>query len=101
MDIPDWMIINAVRYATGRMTYAVLETCDWLVANWSNLPERVRQIIRQDLECEFRRDDMARADPYRAKMILPLGHDCDRAQWERVRRLWGNPKGHEGELHET
>ena len=38
---------------------------------------------------ENMRDDEAREDRRECK---PLGWDCDRQQWERVRRLW-NQKG--------
>lgn len=67
----------------GRMSYAVSEHCDWLVANWNNLPEGEKEIVRQDLEKEFERDDKFRNDNYG-----PLGMDTDRKEWERVRQLW-------------
>ena len=81
--IPDWMIIDAVRYAIGRMSYQVGETTDWLVENWNELPERVRAVIQQDLEEVFAKDDKERKDNRG-----PLGMDQDRRAWERGRGLW-------------
>ena len=90
--IPSAAIIGWERYVIGRMTYAVSEFCEWLCANWDRLEdycedaEHARKIIRMDVEVEFRRDEIMRerfnCEPY------PLGHDCDRAQWGRVRELW-------------
>ena len=37
------------------------------------------------IEEEFARDDKARE---RGAAHKPLGHDCDRAAWERVASLW-------------
>lgn len=81
--------IGAFRYYCGRMTYAVSSFVDLLVWEWPNLPEHAQQIIKRDLEEDFVRDDSLRVSIREGGMTwLPLGHDCDRAQWERVRRLW-------------
>lgn len=89
-EIPDWMIIDAVRYATGRMTYQVSTTTAWLIQNWSSLSEYTQKIVRADLEREFTRDDTVRE--MSSNGIYPLGADCDRGCWESVRRLWQEPK---------
>ncbi len=57
----------------------------WIFANWEHFPESVRKLIQRDLEEEFARDDEARE---RGAAHKPLGHDCYRAAWERVRTLW-------------
>ena len=81
--------IGATRYYCGRMTYAVGDFCAALCRKWETLPEQAKKIIKRDLEKEFERDDKSRAG-----MLLyaipghPLGHDCDRAAWEKVRLLW-------------
>lgn len=79
------MVIAATRYCIGRMTYVVGDCANWLIKLWPILPEHTRNIIRRDLEGAFIDDDQARADGDDYK---PLGHDCDRAQWETVRALW-------------
>jgi len=79
------MVIAAVRYSLGRMTYIVSDCCDWIIGNWNSWPENVKRIIQRDIEEKFREDDQFRADDYEYR---PLGMDCDRAQWERVRKLW-------------
>lgn len=79
------MALAAFRYCLGRMTYIVGDCERWLFANWGQFPENVKKLIQRDLEEEFARDDEART---RGDAHKPLGHDCDRAAWERVRTLW-------------
>ena len=79
------MALAAFRYCLGRMTYIVGDCERWIFANWGHFPESVKKLIQRDLEEEFARDDEARA---RGAAHKPLGHDCDRAAWERVRTLW-------------
>ena len=79
------MVIAAVRYCIGRMSYIVSDCTDWIIANWNDWPEITRNIIKRDLEEAFKSDDEAREDD---SAYFPLGMDCDRQQWERVRRLW-------------
>ena len=77
--------IAAFRYCLGRQTYIVGDCADWLIKTWPLLSAQTKAIIQRDLEDEFRRDDEARSDGHEYK---PLGADCDRFQWARVRKLW-------------
>ena len=83
----DLMAIAAFRYCCGRQTYIVSDCVDWLIEQWPNIGENARRVIIRDFEDEFRRDDECRKNngDYR-----PLGHDCDRRQWERVLVLRGD-----------
>lgn len=77
---------GAFRYYCGRMTYAVSDFCKLLRKEWSTLPERTQSLIRTELEEAFARDDEFRVlgrDHY-----APLGADCDRKEWEKVREIW-------------
>jgi hypothetical protein len=76
--------IGAFRYYLGRMSYAVGNFCDLLMAHWPALNGRVKALIQRELDEAFKQDDEMRYD---GKEYLPLGHDCDRAQWERVRYM--------------
>lgn len=67
--------VGAFRYYCGRMTYAVKDFCDMLIANWDQLPVRTRKVIERDLEQAIKNNES-------------LGHDIDREQWMRVRELW-------------
>jgi hypothetical protein len=89
MDLPERLVHQATRYVMGRRTGAVGEHCDWLVANWTRIPESERRTIISDLEAAFERDDRARA--MGSKDLLWLGDDCDRQDWERVRDLYAAP----------
>ena len=81
INIPNWMIIDSVRYAIGRATYQVAITTEWLIKNWDDLPLDTQDIIRHDVEDGFRRYN---SNP------RALGHQCDKESWESVRKLWVN-----------
>jgi len=88
-DTPDQLIHCAFRYYLGRMT---IHTCCFardLAKAWPHLEERVASMIRRELGEAFERDDRARAEPMIHGGYLPLGHDCDRAEWELVRAAAG------------
>ena len=83
--------LGALRYYMGRMTYAVSEFCDMLIAEWPNLPEPTRNLIQRDLMQEINIDNQDRAeerDTGKPRYYKRLGHDCDRAAWDRVAKLW-------------
>lgn len=81
------MVISTTRYYCGRCTGMVSTWCDWLIEWWPQLPEHVRNMVQKDIELEFERDDRIRKSS-QDKAKYPLGHDCDRASWEKVRQLW-------------
>lgn len=79
------MLIAATRYYTGRRTIGACDWADRLASAWPEIPEGTRAVIRRDLETEFKDDDEARA---RGDQYKPLGDDCDRQAWEKVRQAW-------------
>lgn len=81
----------STRYYLGRMSIAVPFYCDMLCQHWDSLPKNWQDVIQRDVEDEFKRDDAARLMPDRYPHGYPLGHDCDRSSWERVRRMWSAP----------
>ncbi|WP_297453306.1 hypothetical protein [uncultured Corynebacterium sp.] len=58
----EFLIIGAVRYARGRATYVVEETCRWVIDHWEDLSENTRFVIARDvaLEVELRRNEGAK-----------------------------------------
>ena len=48
-DLKD-MIISALRYAIGRKTYIVNETCEFIKKHPELIDERVKKIMLKDLE---------------------------------------------------
>ena len=81
----DLMVIAALRYCLGRMTYIAGVCADWLVDKWPELPPHSRALIRTELDRAFARDDEDRATGASFKL---LGLDCDRREWEKVRALY-------------
>lgn len=77
--------IGAFRYYCGRMTYAVGSFCAALCEAVPTLPERARIVIARDLDEAFARDDSARD---RGAEYKPIGHDIDRAEWQKVREAF-------------
>jgi hypothetical protein len=84
----DSMAVAAVRYCLGRRTYIVGECVQWLEQQWPNLSEGAQRNIRSDIESEFVRDDRVRTCGGDHQAFKPLGDECDRAEWEKARRLW-------------
>jgi hypothetical protein len=80
---------GAFNYYCGRATIAVSAFIDDLIKNWPKLSEKARHLIKRDLEREFAQDDEDRRTRSRHNR---LGHDCDRKEWEKVRRLWADKK---------
>lgn len=79
------MVIAAHRYCLGRMTYIVGDCVGWLINIWPELPDETKAIIQRDTEEAFTYDDNDRAN---GREFKHLGHDCDRAEWEKLRKLW-------------
>jgi hypothetical protein len=75
------MVTAAVRYCIGRRSYIVSDCADWILANWGDWPENVKTIIQRDIEQEFDRD-------VQNPNWKPIGDDCDKREWEKVRALW-------------
>jgi len=59
----------------------VSECTDWLIANWQEIPENTRAIIKQDVEAQFEMEQ-------RGYEYYALGDDMDRRQWLAVSELW-------------
>lgn len=83
----DDLIMSATSHYLGRRTAMVSEHCDALVKSWPKLSQAVRDYVRRIVESAFERDDHCRSLPDFG-FALPLGNDCDREAWLRVRALW-------------
>jgi hypothetical protein len=84
-DDESLLWIAATRYHMGRTSYAVQEFCALLIKEWKNIDHRTRSIIITDVLKEIDRDNIARTA---GRDHLPLGMDMDRAQWEKVRKIF-------------
>ncbi len=82
---PHSLLIAAQRYYQGRRTIAAANFAEELAKAWPTIPEHTRSVIKRDLTDAFKDDDKARA---RGETCRPLGMDCDREAWERVRQAW-------------
>ena len=94
--VDEFMIVMAFRYALGRMSTAPWHMVSWLRRNWLGLTEPTRKLIMREVEEAFARDDRARliaAKKNKLGASYPLGMDCDRAEWDKV-RSWGK-KSHD------
>lgn len=52
--VDEFLVISAVRYARGRATYVVEETCEWVINHWAELSENTRAVIARDVELEVK-----------------------------------------------
>jgi hypothetical protein len=89
-DIGPWgrdqlMVVSAFRYCLGRRSYVVSDCCEWIVAKWPEFADHTKALIHAELEEAFVNE--------KRRMDLGLGYgqlgmEMDRAEWERVRKLW-------------
>ena len=86
-DTPSDLVFWSFRYFLGRMTIATVCFAESLAKAWPHLDKRVQDLIKRELEEEFKRDDDARERRKNGdkNAYLSLGHDCDRAAWQKVR----------------
>ena len=65
----EHIVINAVRYALGRMTYIVELTVNYVLEEIENdkLSDRCLDVIAEDI-----------------RSVKSLGMDCDKAQWLKL-----------------
>ena len=78
-DVILWY--GAFNYYCGRATYAVGVFVESLIKAWPSLSDKTRFLIERDLEKAF--TDFSNG-------LNRLGHDCDRAEWRKVRALYQN-----------
>lgn len=74
-QVPGWMVINATRYALGRMTYVVADTCEYLIHSLHQHREETREIVLRDI-----REDIERAE----RRGETVGMAMDHAEWKKV-----------------
>lgn len=89
----QFVVVATFRYCLGRQTYIVQECADWLTLHWPVIEQPVRNLIQRELEAAFVKDDAIRAAAGPGTGYKPLGWDCDRREWERVRSQWANVRG--------
>lgn len=82
----EYMIMSTVDRALGSKTIGAMSFVQDLARYWDSLPARVRHYIERMVEGKFVADDAQRAAG--RTEYLPLGMDCDRAEWERLRARW-------------
>lgn len=92
-DTPSDLVFWSFRYFLGRMTIATCCFAESLAKGWQHLDPRIQELIKRELEKEFVRDDEARKDRLENpesiyKDWLPLGMDCDREVWQKVRNAY-------------
>lgn len=83
-DLND-LVMSATAYYLGRMTHLVDSHCDAVVKAWTDLPTHVRDYIQRIVDEAFSRHEIVKT---LGKDLGPLGNNCDRESWEKVRACW-------------
>lgn len=81
----DDLVFWSFRYFLGRQTIATCQFAEELSKAFPLLNKRVKNLIRRELDRSFQEDDKARKNN---EKFLPLGLDCDRQQWQKVREAY-------------
>lgn len=50
----EFLVVSAVRYARGRATYIVEQTCEWVIEHWEQLSDNTRAVIARDVRLEVK-----------------------------------------------
>lgn len=73
----EFLVVSAVRYARGRATYIVEETCEWVIDHWAELSENTRAVIARDVRLEV---ELRRAEGAEQSTLARI----DNPAWERL-----------------
>jgi hypothetical protein len=82
----DKLVFWSFRYFLGRRTIHTIFFAKELAVAFPLLCSNIQEKIQKELEEAFERDDELRAKGEKA--YLPLGHDCDREAWQKVRDVY-------------
>ena len=75
MEIEEMIIICAVRYALGRMSYVVDEVCKYVASKRDKLSRNCINVITRDIKEEMQRyHDLGEK----------LGMECDERSWVKL-----------------
>lgn len=80
----DDLIHSSFRYYLGRRTIATCAFARSLAAAWPLIAKRTREMIARELSQAY-----ADAERYPNSQWKPLGDDCDRESWDKVREAIG------------
>lgn len=83
MSNEEQILICAVRYALGRMSYIVSIVCEYVKAKKDELSDECKKIIVRDIKDEYQ---------FYHRQGKTLGMECDEADWIILARIleWGN-----------
>ena len=73
----EFLVTSAVRYARGRATYVVQETCEWVTDHWEQLSDNTRAVIARDVRLEV---ELRRAEGEKQSALTRI----DNPYWERL-----------------
>ena len=91
---PSDLVFWSFRYFIGRATISTVHFAEGLAKAWPYLDINTWYPIKKELELAFERDDIARSAKEHSDVTeeyngsYPLGHDIDRAAWEKVRKAY-------------
>lgn len=75
MKPEEQMLISAVRYALGRMSYIVSDTCDFVANIREKLSQNCIDIIIRDIEEEIE---------FYHSLDVTCGDECDERNWLKL-----------------
>ena len=84
----SFLWLCAFRYSLGRRTSAPSDFVAIAIKNWPDIPRDAQCLISKELNNAFTRDDQMRSDETISSQYYPLGDDCDRAEWQKLLKLF-------------
>ncbi|MFW5872325.1 MAG: hypothetical protein ACOCUT_04385 [bacterium] len=86
----SFLVFHSFRYFLGRMTASTADFAERLASAWPLIDKQYQDLIRKELERQFELDDKIR-QKINPNTHYPLGMDCDRFAWEKVRMAYSDP----------
>ena len=83
MTLDEQILVCAVRYALGRMSYVVQDVCDYVKTKVGELSEECKNIIIKDIE---------ESVEYHHRINRTVGMECDERDWINLLELLKNEK---------
>ena len=81
--------LGATRYYLSHSMHAVSDFCGLLIAEWNSMDKDIKAIIKYEISEAIKTDNN---DLSEGALFRRIGYSIDRAEWDRVCKLWSDNK---------
>ena len=81
--------LGATRYYLSHSMPAVSDFCSLLIAEWDNIDSSTKDVLKHEISEAIKTDNN---DLSEGALFRRIGYSIDRAEWDRVCKLWSDDK---------